>query len=268
MFDPPAEMVVQMKDWTTAYSMGLPRILALFAFVPVLNSKIMGGTMNRNGVAAALVLCVLPVIKAGKPEVDLDAWMYFAIVMKETMIGMIIGFCIAIPFWALEACGFFIDNQRGASMASTMNPMSGSETSPMGLLFSQTFNTIFILSGLFLLLLEHLFKSYAMWPVFSFYPSMESSGTLFILTQFDLLITIAMWLAAPVAISMFITEFGVALISRSAPQLNVFVLAMPIKSGVAAAVLVVYVSSLMVLAKGHQTRSLGSIFDQLKVLFQ
>ena len=149
--------------------------------------------------------------------------------MKETMIGMIIGFCVAIPFWAMEACGFFIDNQRGASMASTMNPMSGSETSPMGLLFAQTFNTLFIISGLFLLLLDHIFNSYALWPVFSFWPSVDGSATLFILKQFDLLITIAMWLAAPVAISMFITEFGVALISRSAPQLNVFVLAMRLR---------------------------------------
>ena len=65
-----------MKDWLTAYSMGLPRIMALFSFIPLLNSKLMGGTMNRNGVAAAFVLMVLPLIKESKPEADIETWMY------------------------------------------------------------------------------------------------------------------------------------------------------------------------------------------------
>ncbi|QIK37771.1 hypothetical protein GWK36_06985 [Caldichromatium japonicum] len=39
-------------------------------------------------------------------------------------------------------------------------------------------------------------------------------------------------LAAPVIIAMFLSEFALAMISRFAPQMNVFVLAMPVKSGV------------------------------------
>ncbi|MGB1272006.1 MAG: type III secretion system export apparatus subunit SctT, partial [Endozoicomonas sp.] len=227
----------EIKDWFYVFSMGMPRIVALFTVLPMLHKRNLGGAMIRNGIAASLVLFLHPMLAEAKPEENLSIYITGAIVMKEVFIGAIIGFCLAIPFWALESAGFFIDNQRGASMASTMNPFSGAETSPMGILFSQAFIALIMTSGLFLLLLNSVFLSYSTWPVFSYYPQLNQEAARFFLNQFDLIIGLAMWLSAPVIISMFITEFGVALISRSAPQLNVFILAMPIKSGVAAAIL-------------------------------
>ena len=241
----------EIKDWFYIYSMGLPRIIALFTVLPMLHKRVLGGAMIRNGIAGALVLFLHPMLAEFKPAETVSIYFTAGIALKEVFIGAILGFCIAIPFWALESAGFFIDNQRGASMASTMNPFSGAETSPMGILFSQAFIALVMISGLFMLILDSLFLSYSSWPVFSFYPKLNPEAAVFFLNQFDLIIGLAMWLAAPVVISMFITEFGIALISRSAPQLNVFILAMPIKSGVAAAILVVYVATIMKLSKTH-----------------
>ena len=256
----------EIKAWFYIFSMGLPRIVAFFTVLPMLHKRVMGGAMIRNGVAASMVLFLHPMLAEGKPEEELSIYFTAGIVLKEIFIGSILGFCVAIPFWALESAGFFIDNQRGASMASTMNPMSGAETSPMGILFTQSFIALVMISGLFMLILESLFMSYATWPVFSYYPRLHIDAAKFFLNQFDLIIGLAMWLAAPVIISMFITEFGIALISRSAPQLNVFILAMPIKSGVAAAILVVYVATIMKLSKEHMMgvpelfRTLGALW--------
>ena len=137
----------------------------------------------------------------------------------------------------------------------------------MGILFSQAFTAIIMISGLFMLILESLFLSYATWPVFSYYPHLNQEAAIYFLGQFDLIIGLAMWLAAPVVISMFITEFGIALISRSAPQLNVFILAMPIKSGVAAAILVIYVATIMKLSQKHMM-GVPDIFTTLGILWQ
>ena len=241
----------ELKEWFYVFSMGLPRIVALFTLIPFLHKRMLGGAMMRNGVAAAVVLFLHPMLAEFMPEETPGIYVTMVIVLKEVFIGALLGFVVTIPFWALESAGFFIDNQRGASMASAMNPLSGAESSPMGILFSQAFTAIFMVSGLFLLLLKSLFISYSTWPVFSYYPNLNPEGVIFFLNQFDLIIGLSMWLAAPVIISMFITEFGVALISRSAPQLNVFILAMPIKSGVAAAILVVYVGTVLELARKH-----------------
>ena len=256
----------EIKAWFYIFSMGLPRMVALFTLLPMLHKRVLGGAMIRNGVAGSLILFLHPMLSESKPDIELSIYFTAGIVLKEIFIGAVLGFCIAIPFWALESAGFFIDNQRGASMASSMNPLSGAETSPMGILFSQAFTAIVMISGLFMLILESVFLSYLSWPVFSFYPKFNIDAAVFFLNQFDLIIGLAMWLAAPVIISMFITEFGIALISRSAPQLNVFILAMPIKSAVAAAILVVYVSTIMKLSKEHMMgvpelfRALGALW--------
>lgn len=256
-----------LKEWFYIISMGLPRLLAIFTVLPMLHKRVLGGTMIRNGICMCLVLFLYPLIAAEKPDGDIPIFLTGGIVLKEVFIGALIGFCIAIPFWALESAGFFIDNQRGASMASIMNPFSGAETSPLGLLFSQAFIAIVMTSGLFLLLLKNLFLSYQTWPVFSYYPELNMEATVFFLNQFDLIVSLSMWLSAPVVISMFVTEFGIALISRSAPQLNVFILAMPIKSGVAAAILVIYIGTIMVLSRQHMME-MGSLFKSLGILWQ
>lgn len=256
-----------LKDWFYILSMGMPRIVSMFTVLPMLHKRNLGGAMIRNGIAMCLVLFMHPMLSEAKPDEAFSIYDTGGIVIKEAFIGAIMGFVLAIPFWALESAGFFIDNQRGASMASTLNPFSGAETSPLGILFTQAFIALIMTSGLFLLILESLMMTYKVWPVFSYFPQINQEATTFFLGQFDLIIQLAMWLSAPVIIAMFITEFGIALISRAAPQLNVFILAMPIKSAVAAAILVVYVGTIMELARKHMM-SIPQLFDSLGVLWQ
>lgn len=259
--------VDELKEWFYILSMGTPRIVALFTVLPMLHKRNLGGAMIRNGIAMCLVIFMHPMLSESKPDVAFTIYETGGIVVKEIFIGALMGFCLAIPFWALESAGFFIDNQRGASMASTLNPFSGAETSPLGILFTQTFIALFMTSGLFLLMLESMMLTYQVWPVFSYFPQLNQEATYFFLRQFDLIIQLAMWLSAPVIIAMFITEFGIALISRAAPQLNVFILAMPIKSGVAMAILVVYVHTIMDLSRKHML-GMPQLFESLGVLWQ
>ena len=247
----PPEVATELKSVLFVYTMTMVRMAAAFNTMPILNKQVVGGAMIRNGIVGSLAIFMYPMISVQAPEVSPPITFILALILKEVMIGMFIGFVATIPYWVLEATGFIIDNQRGASMASTMNPMSGSETSPMGLLFSQAFTCTYLISGIFLILLGSLFHSYEAWPLFEFWPKINQSAVLFFLGQFDLIVTMAVWLAAPIMICMFITEWGIALISRSAPQLNVFILAMPIKSAVAVAILALYVTTIMTLAKGR-----------------
>ena len=82
-----------------------------------------------------------------------------------------------------------------------------------------------------------------------------------------MIIKISMWLAAPIVICMFITEFGIALISRAAPQLNVFILAMPIKSAVALMILTVYITTMFTLVRQH-LMDISLVFDSLGIIWR
>jgi type III secretion protein T len=59
------------------------------------------------------------------------------------------------------------------------------------------------------------------------------------------LVELGLLLSAPMIVAMFLAEMGLALVSRFVPQLQVFFLAMPIKSALAFLVLVLYFSTIL-----------------------
>ncbi|WP_154203077.1 type III secretion system export apparatus subunit SctT [Vibrio harveyi] len=227
------------------YSLTLPRLMACFIFLPILNKQTLGGTMVRNGVLCSLALFIFPMINQQDLPAETDGIWLMIILGKEVLLGLLIGFVAAIPFWAIEAAGFLVDNQRGAAMASMFNPTLGSQSTPTAVLLTQTLITLFFSGGGFVAFIYALFNSYASWPVISFFPSVTEDWVHFFYAQFEQLMWLGVLMSAPLVLAMFLAEFGLALISRFAPQLNVFFLAMPIKSAIASVLLIVYLALMM-----------------------
>ncbi|HVL10239.1 MAG TPA: type III secretion system export apparatus subunit SctT, partial [Burkholderiaceae bacterium] len=222
--------VAEVKEWLTALAYLQPRIMAMFLLIPMFNRELIPGAV-LPAIVFAVSLVALPLVQ---PEITaagtLSGLQHTALILKEVVVGFVLGFLVAIPFWALEAVGFLIDNQRGASISDTLNPLTGSDTSPLGLLFNQVFIIYFLLSGGMNLLLGILYDSFRFWSVTTWTPGLHMDYATFFLGQLDRLVQLAVVLAAPVLILMFMAEVGLALVNRFAPQLQVFFLAMPIKS--------------------------------------
>ena len=229
-----------VDQWILSYALTAPRIVAVFAILPFLGKTILTGLI-RNGVALSIAIVVVPVVALDMATVSLSPLETVGLLLKETLIGILIGFPLAVLFWSLESIGFYIDNQRGAAMASSLDPMSGAQTSPLGILLNQAFVVYFFSTGAFFSLLGILYGSYVVWPVSAFFPSFGEGLPAFYLGLLDGLMWLIITFSAPVIVAMFLAELALALISRFAPQLNVFVLAMPIKSAIGIFVLIVYV---------------------------
>ncbi len=201
--------------------------------------------MVRNGVLCSLALFIFPMINQQSLPAETDGIWLIMILGKEVLIGLLIGFVAAIPFWAIEAAGFLVDNQRGAAMASMFNPTLGSQSTPTAVLLTQTLITLFFSGGGFVTFIYALFKSYTSWPIVDFFPTVSDTWVSFFYAQFEQLMWLGVLMSAPLVLAMFLAEFGLALISRFAPQLNVFFLAMPIKSAIASVLLIVYLGIMM-----------------------
>ena len=87
----------------------------------------------------------------------------------------------------------------------------------------------------------------------------------FFIAQFVLIAQMAVLVGGPVIIAMFLSELGLGFVSRFAPQLNVFFLSMPVKSGVATLMLVLF-WGVMVVFFGDMLRELD-VPDLLEKLF-
>lgn len=221
----------------------MPRIAAAVVFIPFLSRQMLPMAMIKNGVIISFSLIVLPTVYG----VNVDLMGYGNVgflIFKEMLIGVFLGFLVAIPFWVIEGVGFFIDNQRGATLSQILNPLTGSETSSTGVLLNQVATAIFVSSGGLIAFLGMLYSSYKLWPVLEFVPNLKFERSIFFIDQLDYAMMLIIVLSAPVIIAMFLSEFCFALVNRFAQQLNVFILAMPVKSAIALFVLIVYLDAL------------------------
>lgn len=262
----PAELVVAGRAALTSILLSAPRIMAIFLLLPIFSKSAIPGVV-RTGILLGVILFVWPAVATSYDPETVDVIHLAALIAKETLIGGVIGFAVGALFWGVEAAGFFIDNQRGAAIAGSVDPLSGSDTSPMGIFFLQAYTVYFFVSGGFLAFLGAVYDSYALWPVMEFWPVLPRDTADFFLAVADKIMYLMIVFAGPLIIAMFIAEFGLALVSRFAPQLNVFVLAMPVKSGVALFVLVLYLPFLFSYL-GESFKDLPSIFGDLYRLLE
>ena len=235
---------IEFHRWILAAVLSMARIGGAFAICPALTDSMIPGVARRAATLGFAVL-VIPFIHAGMPPGEPNVWMFGMLALKEALIGFLIGFFAAIPFWIAENVGNFIDNQRGATMGEVYSPLSGAQVSTTGIFFTQLVSTIFFVGGAFFLFLGALYKSYAVWPVFAEGFSFSPDTPAQILGALDGMLKTTVIISAPVIIVMFLATLGLGLVNRTAPHLNVFFLSMPVKSALGIAMLIIYLPYIM-----------------------
>jgi len=237
------QLITELHHVLVALMCATVRIQVALAIIPLFSRQNVPGLV-RAAIGVGLSLVLVPPVLGSIGQQMPQALELGAIVLKEAFIGLLIGYSVAALFWAIEAVGFFIDNQRGASIASTLDPLTGNDSSPLGILFNQAFLVYFLVAGGFGVFMTMMYSTYGLWPVMHYFPTVNVDSFPVFAGMFERVIRLALLLSAPVIVAMLLAELGLALVSRFAPQLQVFFLAMPIKCGMAFFVLVVYLPTL------------------------
>ena len=234
-----------------AFVLGTPRLFMIMHTAPFLGSTLLPGHI-RFTVVCACYLVLHPMLLANLPEwqglafgTSLELGILF---LKECFLGLLMGLLAGMMFWGIQCAGFFIDNQRGAGMAAQADPLSGEETSPTGSFLFQSAIYVFFSTGAFFTFLGLIYASYEFWPVWESLPASllrkPALGLFFAGKVADLTMDM-MLLSGPIVVACLLTDLSLGLINRFASQLNVYVLAMPVKSGLASFLLIFYFSMLM-----------------------
>lgn len=243
-----------MPDWALgilALAAVMMRPLGVLVAMPLFASKALGGTLNRNALLLAISLPMLPLqLDQIAATVDLPATTLALFAGKEIVIGFLIGFCAAMPFWAIDMAGTVIDTIRGSSMASVLNPMLGEQSSVFGILFSQVLAVIYMVNGGFNTMLTALYESYQSLPPMAAM-KFSSGFPVFIGQQWQAMLELAVNFSLPALVVMVLVDIGLGLVNRSAQQLNVFFIAMPIKSAMALFVLAIGMTYGLLAFHGH-----------------
>jgi type III secretion protein T len=100
---------------------------------------------------------------------------------------------------------------------------------------------LFLVTGGLLSMIGMLYESYQVWPIASMTPSMANANLVELaLRALNDMLGLALKVAAPFLLLMLMLEIGLGLLSRFAPQLNAFFLAMPLKALILSLVMLLY----------------------------
>lgn len=171
---------------------------------------------------------------------------YFLLIMKEALVGLMIGFIAYLMLSAIQIAGGFIDFQMGFAIANVIDPQTGAQSPLMG----QYFYTIALFFLLTVnghhLLLDGVFYSYRFIPLEQpWIPFGNENLAEYVIRALNSMFIIAFQMSIPVVGSLFLVDVALGIVARTVPQLNVFVVGLPLKIGVSFIILIAVMSILL-----------------------
>jgi len=150
------------------------------------------------------------------------------ILLKEFMVGYIIGFVSNLIFVAVEMASELLSMQMGLTAAQALNPVSGNNTPILSQIYT------FMAAMIFLSLHAHQWLFAAVYQSFQTIPpgfGFVINGTIVkeLIYVTGQMFPIALGIALPIFAVLLITEVLLGFISKMMPQMNIFMVAMPLK---------------------------------------
>ncbi|EXU76557.1 MULTISPECIES: type III secretion system export apparatus subunit SctT [Erwinia] len=215
------------------FVMAYARIAVVFYLLPALGERVLSNLIIKNVTVSLVIIGLWPCFdREIMPE---QGWLI--IMVKECVVGMILAMTLSLPFWIATAVGEILDNQRGATISDSIDPVNGTQSSVLSGFLNFAFCAIFFASNGMHLLMELLAQSYEVFP-------RGSEMVAFNWQEAGQLITVLMrssiLLAAPVLIVLMTSEVMLGVFARYCPQLNPFSLSLSVKSFIAFVVFLFY----------------------------
>lgn len=154
------------------------------------------------------------------------AWLRFLLAVgREAILGGLLGAAFNLFLLPARIAGEFIAEESGLTFASVVTAGGDSSASPLAVLFETVASLLFFLLDLHHVFLLTLRETCMLYPI----------GRAFSMPNLDLVTALAsaeetgMVLAAPVAVCLFVTTVVLALMTRAAPQLNLYSVGFPLR---------------------------------------
>lgn len=203
------------------------RLIGVFIQAPLFNSRSFPA-LAKTALAvwmAGTLWFVTPV----SPYLPGDFLSFIVVLAFEVALGFVIGFICNIIFIAVQSAGEIMDLQMGLSVATAFDPVFGTTISVVGRLTFFAALIVFIALNGHHLILTALQQSFVTLPVGKM--ANFSSG-IFVQQTIELgslLWLTAIKLSAPIVLLIFLSDFTFGIVSRVAPQVNVFMLGFQVK---------------------------------------
>ncbi len=195
----------------------------------------------------------------------IDPWSFFEfaiIVFREVMIGFAMGYVITLVFSAIWTAGQLIDTQIGFGIVNTIDPQSSIQVPLMGNLKNLlALLTFFVLDGHHTLI-KLIFGSYDLIPLGQ--ATITDSVVTLIVRLFANSFVLALKIALPIIAITFLSEVAFGILVRTVPQMNIFIIGIPIKIFIGVIAILVFIPIYIGSLKGIFDGLFNDIWKVLK----
>lgn len=214
----------QLTGWIAAFLWPFARILALTSTAPILGNPAIP-LRAKIGIAFAIAFVISPVLGT-MPAVEPGSGIGLLILAQQIVIGVAMGLAMRIVFSAVEMAGQLVGMQMGLGFATFFDPLNAAQTPVVGQ-FLGLIGTLSILAmNGHLLMLEVLAQSFVSFPIMA---QPFSAGGWKVLAGWGGEIFLAgVLLSMPIMAALLITNLALGIMTRAAPQLNIFSVGFPI----------------------------------------
>jgi len=218
----------EINTWIAALLWPLSRILGLIAAAPLFgNAGVPVSVKVSLGVMLALVIA--PLVPA-VPAVDPTSWAGLLILVKEMIIGLAMGFAMRLVFAAIEYAGEVASQTMGLGFAMFFDPSTRGRTSAVSQFMALVATMAFLAVNGHLVLLEALAESFISMPITE--TPFSSNAALELVRWGGRIFSAGLQIAMPIIAALLITQVALGILTRAAPQLNIFGIGFPITLGV------------------------------------
>ncbi len=215
---------VQLNAWLVAFMWPLMRVSAMLTSAPVFNSR-QTPMRLRIGIAVLVTWLLMPVIPQ-PPVVDLFGPEAFLIALQQILIGVMMGFMVQMAFMALVFGAQTLAYSMGLGFASMMDPQNGVQVPVVAQLYILTSTLLFLALDGHLFLLETMAQSFSTFPVAV--SGLEHGALGQVVGWGSRMFAGGLLIALPAVAVLLLANLGMGIITRAAPQLNIFAVGFPI----------------------------------------
>jgi flagellar biosynthetic protein FliR len=213
-------------SWVVHFLLIVTRISALFIMTPLLSRQ---NIPNPAKIGLSLLMAAIVINFAPPPVIYPynDLYSLGFAVLRELMVGLIIGVVTLFFFNIVYTAAHVIDIQIGFSMAQTFDPAIGAQAAVTSTLLNFVLVVSFVLTGGFTQLIRTITRTFEVIPVGG--GVFRPEAIQLVIDIFIRCFALAVQVAMPVLASALILEVALGIIVRTAPQMNIFVVGIPLK---------------------------------------
>jgi len=208
----------------TLYLWPFFRIAAMVSIAPIYGTHTVPARVKLI-IAVALTMMVAPILPKTK-YIDPLSFDGLVVTFHQVLIGIAIGFMVTILFGALVTGGQIVAQLMGLGFASMMDPQNGVSVPVIGQFYTILATFVFLILNGHLILVDLLVSSFQTMPVGEFGLSADKIWQLILWSKW--IFAAAVVIALPAITALLLVNIAFGVITRAAPQLNIFAVGFPI----------------------------------------